>query len=171
MELGLHQAVITRNSIETIETKDGAKPAIVIGLSFPDFPSETGKLTLWTSDKALSLTYRDLRTCGFDVADEKLKLYLLIERPEYLKGNEIQVVAEKRGNYWNYSMPHGNATPPKAEVERIEKALKSIKNRDHNPNEPEVAPPPPDEVPPLSGDERPHNANDPHCLCKACIPF
>jgi hypothetical protein len=125
MEIGLQKAVIVGNSIETIETKDGAKPAVVIRVTVGE---EMGKITIWLTEKALGIARRHLKTCGFDPDAEDFGV--LIDKPQRLAGKEVDVIVEQKGQYMNISLPLGNPAPSRAEVSRLGKALREVKKHD-----------------------------------------
>lgn len=143
MEIGLNKAQITGNSIQTIETKDGPKPAVVLNVEVDSGSGpEAGKVTIWLTDKALGIAYKHLKTCGFDPQTEDFGI--LIEKPDRLAGKVVDVIIEKRGNYFNISLPLGSAPPSKAEIQKIGKALREVKKKDSMEHDDEGEGPPPE---------------------------
>ena len=129
MEIGRQRAVILSNSIETITTKAGDKPAVVLKVGIGD---DEGRVTIWLTDKALGIARKHLKTCGFDPDTEDFGV--LLEDPSHLNGKEVDVIVEEKNGYMNISLPLGNAAPvAKEDISRIGGLLKKKPKGDDAP--------------------------------------
>lgn len=134
MEIGRSRARVVRNAIEIVNDKSAVVLYVTVGEQ-----DESNKILIWLTDKALGIARRHLKTCGFD--PDKEELGVLIDNPERLKGKELDVLVEQKGNYFNVSLPLGNAAPSKTEVARLGAGLRSVKKVEEEPPAPNAPDP------------------------------
>lgn len=117
LELGPHKGVIVAHRSKMI----GDKLAIVVRC---DVNGETADATIYMTEKALGMSRRALKVCGFDI--DKNDLSMLDIKPTLLAGNPVPLMVDE----WNGKTQikidiDGRAE--KAALEAMTKQLRAVK--------------------------------------------